>query len=91
MLLCTAFQVSSTTLTSFRHWGGGGFYPSPLPQNGLLKSPPRLGLNGIMEYLNMNSIRGKIEKMKDTFAENNDVVWTTERKKIHPPNNQLYV
>ena len=44
-----------------------------------------------MEYLNMNSIRDKIEKMKDTFAENTDVVWTTERKKIHPPNNQLYI
>ena len=38
------FEVSSITLTSFRH-GGGLFYPPPPPtQNEPLKSPPRLGL-----------------------------------------------
>ena len=47
--LRATFQVSSVTLTSFRHGGGGVILtPPPLPptQNEPLKSPPRLGLKG---------------------------------------------
>ena len=38
--LCTKFEVSCIILTSFRH----KITPHSPPQNGPLKSPPRLGL-----------------------------------------------
>ena len=42
MYLCTKFQVFSVSLTSFRR--GNFTHPLP-PQNGPIKSPPRLWLN----------------------------------------------
>ena len=70
-------QVSSTILTSFRQ-GGWYFTPPPphthththAPQNELLKSPPKLGLNDLFSVL-----KGKnLEKKKDLCNVANDLL-----------------
>ena len=70
-------QVSSTILTSF--WQGGWYFTPPpppthththAPQNELLKSPPKLGLNDLFSVL-----KGKnLEKKKDLCNVANDLL-----------------
>ena len=51
LYLCTKFQVSSITPTTFRQEEVGNFIPTLLPpQNEPLKNPPRLGLKYIKSH-----------------------------------------
>ena len=51
MCLRTKFKVSCIILTGCRQGvKGGGILPVPPPQNGPLKSPPRLGLNNAFDF-----------------------------------------
>ena len=67
----------------YRHWGGGGGAKSPPRLSELKKSPPGIGLRCsyvIFSYININSIRNKLDNLQSIINNTVDVLALAESK-----------